>query len=102
MQLILLTRFLYFCCTLSFDKIYTDEEGYEYIKLKNSWTELPIIEVYLKKGAWKKNVYDNENDLFCLLEPNSSHATNSNFDAFAVEDEESNSDCYFIDFTADD
>ena len=71
------------------NQIYTDEEGYEYIKLKNSWTELPIIEVYLKKGAWKQN----DNDMFCLFEPNSDQEDINDFDPFAVVDEESNSIC---------
>ena len=81
---------------LSHDKIYTDEDGYEYIKLRNSWTELPSIEIYLKKGAWKKNAYDNEDDIFCLLEANSGR-NDADVDTFA-EDEESKSNCYYIDF----
>ena len=83
------------------EKIYTDEDGYEYIKLKNSLNELPIIEVYLKKGAWKKNVYENEDDMFCLLEPNSRVTGGGQFDTFAEVDEESNSNCYYIDFIDD-
>ena len=74
---------------ISHAKIYHDEDGYEYIKLKNSWASLPIIEVYLKKGAWKTN--DN-GDMFCLFEPNS----DSDSDTFAAVDEETNSNCYYI------
>ena len=71
---------------ISHGKIYRDEYGYEYIKLKNSWAWLPIIEVYLKKGAWKEN----GNDMFCLLEPNSQYTKDSDLDAFVQVDKESN------------
>ena len=82
---------------ISHNKIYTDEDGYEYIKLKNSWPELPIIEVYLKKGAWKKNEND---DMFCLLEPDDQQMDGNDFDTFAEDDEETNSNCYYIEFEA--
>ena len=81
----------------SHHKIYHDDDGYEYIKLKNSWAELPIIEVYLKKGAWKKNDYENDSDMFCLLEPESEQQEHGDFDEFMDEDEETNSICYYID-----
>ena len=77
---------------ISHDKIYRDEDDYKYIKLKNSWASLPIIEVYLLKGAWKTN--DN-GDMFRLFEPNS----DSDSDTFAAVDEETNSNCYYIDLT---
>ena len=48
----------------------------------------------MKKGAWKEN----GNDMFCLLEPNSQYTNDSDFDTFADIDEESNNNCYYIDF----
>ena len=78
---------------ISHDEIYTDEDGYGYIKLKNSWAWFSIIEVYLKKVTWKEN----GNDMFCLLERNSQYTKDSDLDTFVQVDEESNNNCYYID-----
>ena len=40
--------------------------------------------------------------MFCLLEPCADQEKGGDFDAFAEEDEETNSNCYYIDFIGDD
>ena len=49
------------------------------------------------KGAWKTN----GDDMFCLLEPNSRQTDDAYSVPIPEEDEESSSDCYFIDFSSD-
>ena len=72
------------------DKIDKDDYDYEYIKLKNSWVDLPDLEVYLD-GSWKEN----GDKMVRLYDPAQYSENNSEFDSFA--DLESKSTCYYID-----
>ena len=49
------------------------------------------------KGAWKQN----GDDMFCLLEPNSQQTYDAYSGPIPEDDEESKSNCYYIDFTAE-
>ena len=64
----------------------------EYIKLKNSWRNLPNLEVYLD-GLWKENGEEDGKKMVRLIDGQSMSHHNS----FAVP--ESRSLCYYIDLT---
>ena len=48
-------------------------------------------------GAWKVN----GDNMFCLLEPNSRQTEDAYSVPIPEDNEKSNTDCYFIDFSSD-
>ena len=66
----------------------------EYVKLKNSWDYLPVLEVFLD-GQWKVNGKGNGKIKVRLCEPAGQSMSHSRFDPFV--DQESESICFYID-----
>ena len=63
----------------------------EYIKLKNSWRNLPNLEVFLD-GQWKENGEEDGKKMVRLIDGQSM----THHDSFAVP--ENKSICYYVDF----